>query len=141
MSLGVADAYKLWAVFDSEDASGASDAVLPQFTFTGLSGVFSKGEIIVGATTGARTIVIPWRPVFLPITQNNRDFQSGEKVTGQTSSAFATIDVLTDGDKNITERYVLDTGQRDNFYDIARIVRKGNAVAPTGRLTGCLQLL
>ena len=28
----------------------------------------------------------------------------------------------------------LDTGQRDNFYDIARIVRKGNAVAPTGRL-------
>ena len=43
--------------------------------------------------------------------------------------------MLTDGDKNITDRYVLDTGQRDNFYDIGRIVRKGNAVAPTGRLT------
>ena len=28
----------------------------------------------------------------------------------------------------------LDTGQRDNFYDIARIVRKGNAVTPTGRI-------
>ena len=24
---------------------------------------------------------------------------------------------------------------KDNFYDIGRIVRKGNAVAPTGRLT------
>ena len=132
VSLGVADAYKLWAVFDSEDAS--ADAVLPQFTFTGQSGVFSKGEIIVGATTGARAVVIPGSSVLTYITQNNRDFQSGEKVTGQTSSAFATIDVLTDGSKNITERYVLDTGQRDNFYDIARIVRKGNAVAPTGRL-------
>ena len=34
ISLGNADAYKLWAVFDSE--STADDAVLPQFTFTGL---------------------------------------------------------------------------------------------------------
>ena len=35
-------------------------------------------------------------------------------------------------------RDILDTGQRDNFYDIARIVRKGNAVAPTGRLWLCI---
>jgi hypothetical protein len=91
--------------------------------------------VIVGATTGARAIVIPGSSVLTYVTQNNREFQSGERVTGQTSSAFATIDVLTEGSKNITERYVLDTGQRDNFYDIARIVRKGNAVAPTGRLT------
>ena len=133
ISLGVADAYKLWAVFDSEDST--ADATIPQFTFTGLSGVFTKGEVIVGATTGARAIVIPGSSVLTYVTQNNRDFQSGEKVTGQTSSAFATIDVLTDGSKNITERYVLDTGQRDNFYDIARIVRKGSAVSPTGRLT------
>ena len=62
------------------------------------------------------------------------DFQSGETVTGQSSGATCTVDVLTDGSKDITSRYVLDTGQRDNFYDIARIVRKGNAVAPTGRL-------
>ncbi len=133
ISLGVADGYKLWAVFDSEDAT--ADAAIPQFTYTGLSGVFTKGEVIVGATTGARAIVIPGSSVLTYVTQNNREFQSGEKVTGQTSSAFATIDVMTDGSKNITERYVLDTGQRDNFYDIARIVRKGNAVAPTGRLT------
>tara|TARA_R110001592_G_scaffold98717_3_gene281623 strand:- start:939 stop:7322 length:6384 start_codon:yes stop_codon:yes gene_type:complete len=133
ISLGVADAYKLWAVFDSEDST--ADATIPQFTFTGLSGVFTKGEVIVGATTGARAVVIPGSSVLTYVTQNNRDFQSGEKVTGQESNAFATIDVMTDGSKNITERYVLDTGQRDNFYDIARIVRKGSAVSPTGRLT------
>jgi len=133
ISLGVADAYKLWAVFDSEDAS--ADATIPQFTFTGLSGVFTKGEVIVGSITGARAVVIPGSSVLTYVTQNNRDFQSGERVTGQTSNAFATIDVMTDGSKNITERYVLDTGQRDNFYDIARIVRKGSAVSPTGRLT------
>jgi hypothetical protein len=35
---------------------------------------------------------------------------------------------------NITKNYILDTGQRDNFYDIARIVRKQNVSSPTGKL-------
>tara|TARA_A200000159_G_scaffold21006_1_gene17706 strand:+ start:1606 stop:7968 length:6363 start_codon:yes stop_codon:yes gene_type:complete len=132
ISLGVADAYKLWAVFDSEDAT--ADAVLPQFTFTGLSGVFTKGEVIVGGTSGARAIAIPGSSVLCHIVQNNKEFLAGETVTGQSSNAQCTIDTLTDGSKNITDRFTLDTGQRDNFYDIARIVRKGNAVTPTGRI-------
>ena len=37
-------------------------------------------------------------------------------------------------DTDVTNRFDLDTGQRDNFYDVARLVRKTNAVAPTGRL-------
>ena len=132
ISLGNADAYKLWAVLDSE--STADDAVLPQFTYTGLSGSFTQGEVIVGATTGTTAIVVPGTSLLAYIVTNNKSFQAGETVTGQTSSATATIDTLTDGSKDITSRFTLDTGQRDNFYDIARIVRKGNAVAPTGRL-------
>ena len=35
----------------------------------------------------------------------------------------------------LQDRFDLDTGQRDNFYDVARLVRlKPNKVAPTGRL-------
>ena len=132
ISLGVADAYKLYAVLDSEDAS--TDAVLPQFTFTGQSGAFTKGELIVGGTTGASAIAIPGSSVLCYITQNSREFQSGETITGQTSGSTCTVDVLTDGSKDVTNRFVLDTGQRDNFYDISRITRKGNAVVPTGRL-------
>ena len=132
ISLGVADAYKLYAVLDSEDTS--ADAVLPQFTKTSQVGAFTRGEFIVGSTTGTRALVIPGTGVLCYVTQNNREFQSGETVTGQSSGATCTVDVLTDGSKDITGRYVLDTGQRDNFYDIARIVRKGNAVAPTGKL-------
>jgi len=37
-------------------------------------------------------------------------------------------------DVDVTSRYTLDTGQRDNFYDMGRIVRKANAQTPTGRL-------
>jgi len=132
VSLGVADAYKLYAVLDSEDST--ADPIFPRFTKSSEVGVFTKGEFGVGSTTGARALIIPGDGVICYITQNNRAFQSGETVTGQSSGATCTIDVLTDGSKDITSRYVLDTGQRDNFYDIARIVRKGNAVAPTGRL-------
>ena len=133
ISLGVADAYKLWAVFDSEDAT--TDA---EFFHNLLSLVylvyFTKGEVIVGQhwckSDCNSNLLLHTNFIII----NNKEVQSGETVTGQTSGAFATVDVLTDGSKNVTKRYVLDTGQRDNFYDIARIVRKGNAVEPTGRL-------
>ena len=40
----------------------------------------------------------------------------------------------TTADTNITDRFRLDTGMRDNFYDIARAVRLPGTSAPTGRL-------
>ena len=40
----------------------------------------------------------------------------------------------TASDTNVTDRFTLDTGQRDNFYDIGRLVLKTGAIAPTGRL-------
>ena len=46
ISLGRADVYKLYAVLDSEDPS--ANPVLPQFSVTGVSGTFTKGEIITG---------------------------------------------------------------------------------------------
>ena len=37
-------------------------------------------------------------------------------------------------DTDITDKFDLDTGQRDNFYDMGRVVRKAGTLAPTGRL-------
>ncbi len=45
---------------------------------------------------------------------------------------FSTAAVSTDSD--ITHRFDLDAGQRDNFYDVGRLVRKAGESAPTGRL-------
>jgi hypothetical protein len=53
------------------------------------------------------------------------------------NSVFMAADfstAATTSDTDITDRFDLDTGQRDNFYDIARLVRKTGAVVPTGRL-------
>jgi hypothetical protein len=40
----------------------------------------------------------------------------------------------TTGDTEVTDRYELDTGQRDNFYDVGRIKLKSGKSQPTGRL-------
>ncbi len=40
----------------------------------------------------------------------------------------------TTGHTDITDRYTLDNGQRDEFYDIGKIIRKNDYPKPTGRL-------
>ena len=40
----------------------------------------------------------------------------------------------TSANTNVTDRFILDNGQRDNFYDIGRIKLKTGAITPTGRL-------
>ena len=132
ISLGVADIHKLWAVFDSEDDT--ANPTLPQWTVTGATGNFIKGELITGGTSGAKARVVnPITPITY-ITVNNVAFSSGETITGLESGETATLDTFTDGSRLITSSFTLDTGQRDNYYDIGRVVRKSNAVAPTGRL-------
>ncbi len=48
------------------------------------------------------------------------------------SADFTTA--ATSSDIDITDRYELDNGQRDNFYDLGRILLKPNTPIPTGRL-------
>lgn len=40
----------------------------------------------------------------------------------------------TTSDQNVTDRYILDNGQRDSFYDLGRIRLKPTASAPVGQL-------
>jgi hypothetical protein len=52
-------------------------------------------------------------------------------------SVYMAADFSTDAttsDTDVTSRFTLDTGQRDNFYDVSRLVRKAGKQAPTGRL-------
>jgi hypothetical protein len=132
ISLGRADVFNVVAVFDSEDAS--TDAVAPQFTLTNSSGTFTRGEKITGGTTGATARVISISSPMSYVLISAVAFASGETITGESSGASATVGTLTGGSINIKNSYLFDDGQRDNFYDIARIVRKTSVPAPTGRL-------
>ena len=132
ISLGRADVFKLYAVLDSEDTS--TTPLLPQFTVTNVSGTFTRGETIQGASSGANAVIINTTNPITFITTNGKDLIANETITGVTSTATATTGTFTAGSKNITERFTLDTGQRDNFYDISRLVRKGGKPTPVGKL-------
>ena len=131
ISLGRADAFNIVAVFDSESAS--TDAIVPEMTLTNAVGTFERGEEIVGGTSGARARIID-NSSPMSYVQTTLSFISGETITGRHSGATATVGTLTEGSIDIKDKFFFDDGQRDNFYDISRIVRKGSSPAPTGRL-------
>lgn len=132
ISLGRADAFKLVAVYDSQDTT--VDAVAPTMTVSSVVGTFELGEKITGGTSTATGRLIGTASPFGFVQSTTISFAAGETITGQTSGATATIDSLTVGDTVLTSRYLLDTGQRDSYYDIARIVRKSGRSAPIGRM-------
>ena len=132
ISLGRADVFKLYAVLDSEDTS--TTPLLPQFTVTGVSGTFQRGETIQGASSGANAVIINTTNPITFIITNGKSLIANETITGVTSTTTATLGTFTAGSKDITSRFTLDTGQRDNFYDISRLVRKGGKPVPVGKL-------
>jgi hypothetical protein len=132
ISLGRSDAFNIVGVFDSEDAD--TDALAPEFTLTNQAGTFTRGEKITGGTSSATARIVDITSPMSYILSTALALVSGETITGESSGASATIGTLTDGGVNITTKYLFDDGQRDNFYDISRLVRKSSAPAPTGRL-------
>ena len=135
ISLGRADAFKVVGVFDSEDTS--SDATTPELTIGTITGTFTRGEEITGSSSGAVARIIDTTSPMSYVLTNGfgaTDFTASDTITGTSSGATAAVSSVTAGSKVITSNFTLDTGQRDNFYDISRLVRKKTATAPRGRL-------
>ena len=137
ISLGRTDVYRIQAVYDSEDTS--TEATAPTLTVSDITGNFERGERIKGSISGARgRLITTSSPLSYTLTlgAGADDFEEGETVTGVASGATATIDTdgVTDGSKVITKDFEFDDGQRNNYYDISRLVRRKNTNAPTGKL-------
>jgi hypothetical protein len=68
--------------------------------------------------------------------QNGRDYLGKADVI-QLKAVYMSADKntpATTDDTDVTSRYELDGGQRDNYYDIGSIILKGGSPAPTGQL-------
>ena len=48
-------------------------------------------------------------------------FSASESVVGETSTATGTLSNVSAGSKEIKNRYFFDDGQRDGFYDYAKL--------------------
>jgi hypothetical protein len=128
ISLNVPDVVRVLAVYES---NGTSDPSLPILQITGNPNGNQKyviGERIEGQISGAVGIIInkistdKLEYVYL----NTIQFSNDELVVGEDSREESIIFAKTFGDKNITQNFIFDDGQRDTFYDYSRIIRKSN---------------
>ena len=61
-------------------------------------------------------------------------FSDGETITAPNATLKIETAGITSGSTDITDSYDLDDGQRDQFYDYSRIVRKPGFAAPTHKI-------
>ena len=137
ISLNVPDLERVLAVFESDDGS---DPTLPSITATSQSTTFTNnviiGEQLIGATSGAvgRVVSVDSGTKISFVYENDKFLEKDEQFTLQTSGIFANVSVLGAGDRDITKSYDIDNGQRYDFADYGRIIRKKDIEEPTRRL-------
>ena len=132
-SIAKSDVYKIHAVYDSGVAG--TDAVLPTLTVANTAETLTPGETITGATSGATGIVVlgagsTTSVTYVPVSGTF----IAEPITGGISNFIKTVSSVAAGDTDITAKYELDTGQRDNFYDHGSIKLKAGETGPSGRI-------
>jgi len=92
---------------------------------------------VVGAKTKTNTTDETLTIDTQALAATNTVINLGKADVHKINSVFMAADfstAATTSDDDITDRFDLDTGQRDNFYDVGRLVRKVGKAAPTGRL-------
>ena len=139
VSLDVPDVVSVLAVFES---SGIGDPTVPQLTLGSYNGPSGNntdlisGEIGIGVSSGAAAMILGKSGTTKVdvIFKNNDAFVEGEEVKFQESGIRAVLSNVESGDPNIRANYRLDNGQRQEYYDFSRLVRKQGFPEPQGKL-------
>ena len=138
ISLNVPDVLRVVGIYQSNDDS---DPDLPSITMASLSGPngttsdLTVGEEIISSNGSVAVVVEITNSTKIGISYiNNTPIQIGNVVTFQSSGIQATVTATAAGDRDISSKYALDSGQRAAFYDYSRIIRQGDQDAPTNRL-------
>ena len=140
ISLGVTDAYKLHAVYESTDNN---EAVIPYITLVEPA-FFATGSIVTGRTSGTKALVVDFDSSNLRLSlvyQTDQKFIQNELVLGENSLGNNIQGLISDaegsinfGSKNITNSYYLENGQTNYFYGISKITRKKGASTPIRKI-------
>ena len=137
ISLNAPDVVNVVSVLESNDANDPTLDKITTVSGLNLNINTIDGEKIVGSESGA---------VAQLVTRVDGDnvevayftsaqFTVGENIRFEESNIQTTIQGITLGNNsNITEKYSLDKGQREQYYDYSRIVRNPVISAPSRRL-------
>lgn len=137
--LNVPDVIKIHGIYESDDTS---NPIVPSMTVASLDGPSSTtsdliiGEEFLGNISGARAVVLER----LSDTQisfayvNDTVFLNNEIVNFSESSVNGISFSLNQGDKNVTNDFEFNNGQKLTHYDYSYITRKQNVKEPTRKL-------
>ncbi len=132
ISLGCPDVFKLKAVYESADDA---DPEIPNLGYSNLIGTFETGQILTGASSGAKAQIVSFNSTTVYyVMLNDNSFAGDEGISTATATGKITVGTIRQGSNNITSSYELDNGQREQYYDYSRIVRKAGYAAPTRRI-------
>lgn len=136
ISLNTCDVVNILGVYES---STSSDPILPRVYFNSLTSSinnFIKGERLIGETSGAVASVVSNDGInSLEIVYlNENKFLISESIISDETKISGIVGSLLSGDKNIKNNFILDNGQRPDFYDYSRLIRKKEFIEPTRRI-------
>lgn len=134
--LNVPDVVKVLSVYESLDSNSV---VLDSLSFpSGLNLDINSivGEKIIGATSNAiGQIVSATSSTINFVYLNSNKFVTGETVKFNESKISSSITLISFGSYfNRTGDFVLDKGQKNQYYDYSKIVRKNSNSTPSKKL-------
>ena len=135
--LNYPDVVKVIAIYESLDANAP---VLDKLSFSSIVNVDTNaiiGENIVGSTSNAiaRIVNKPASNTLGIVYLNKNRFISGENVSFKESNIKTSISSITLGSyRNITNKYILNKGQKEQYYDYSRIILNSGESSPSRQL-------
>jgi hypothetical protein len=136
ISLNVPDVLRVQGVFESSDTSSPT---LPNVTLTEISGNLLNaivGDLVIGNSSNACARLISTTPSSITFAyQTENTFKRDETLYLKKSGITGRILTVSDGDNNISDQFELDNGQRLEYLDYSRIVRKKTSSAPSKSIT------
>ena len=135
--LNYPDVAKVLTIYESLDTGAPT---LDKILFTSTASVHTNaviGENVKGNSSNAvaRVVSTPTANTLEIVYLTPDTFEVGETVTFEESNIVTEVETITLGDyKNITESFDLDKGQKEQYYDYSRLIRRKESPEPTRKL-------
>ena len=136
LSLNYPDVANVIAVYESLNTANPTLDTIQVGSLANVDDNAIIGENIIGANGAYARIVTKPSSNTLGIVYLNSDrFVQYEDLYFEDSNLETEVELITPGSyKDITKNYILDSGQKDQYYDYSRLSRKKKAPEPSNRI-------
>ena len=136
ISLNYPDVVNILAVYESLNTSNPTLDTIQISSLANVDDNAIIGENIVGSNGAyARIISKPSANTLGIVYLNSDRFEQYEEVKFEESNIISEVELVSVGSyKNITSNYILNSGQKNQYYDYSRLVRKKNTPEPSNRI-------